>query len=178
MAQVVDELRPYRGVLFAGLMLTTEGPKVLEFNCRFGDPEAQVLLPRMPYSVGRLLHACASGRLAHEAGHAGFDDGAAVAVVMASGGYPGPYETGKPILGLDRAAALEGVTVFHSGTGRDDEGRIVTAGGRVLTVTGTGATITEARQRAYAAVDTIHFEGAHVRRDIAARAAREESLIT
>jgi phosphoribosylamine--glycine ligase len=178
MAQVVDELRPYRGVLFAGLMLTTDGPKVLEFNCRFGDPEAQVLLPRMPYSVGKLLHACATGRLAHEAGHAGFDDGAAVAVVMASGGYPGPYETGKPILGLDRAAALEGVTVFHSGTVRDDEGRIVTAGGRVLTVTGTGATITEARQRAYAAVDTIHFEGAHVRRDIAARAAREESLIT
>jgi phosphoribosylamine--glycine ligase len=178
MAQVIDELRPYQGVLFAGLMLTPGGPKVLEFNCRFGDPETQVLLPRMPYSVGRLLHACATGRLAHEAGHAGFDDGAAVTVVMASGGYPGPYETGKPISGLDRAAALEGVTVFHSGTARDDEGLLVTAGGRVLAVTGTGATITEARQRAYAAVDMIHFEGAYVRHDIAARAAREESLIT
>ena len=96
-APVVDELRPYRGVLFAGVMLTDEGPKVLEYNCRFGDPETEVLLPRMPFRVGSLLHACATGRLAHEAGHAGFDDGAAVTVVLASEGYPGSYPTGLPI---------------------------------------------------------------------------------
>ena len=173
MAHVVDELRPYRGVLYAGLMLTPDGPKVLEFNCRFGDPETQVLLPRMPYRVGTALHACATGRLAYEAGHAGFDDGAAVTVVLASGGYPGPYETGLPITGVDDAEALEGVTVFHSGTARDAKGRLVTAGGRVLSVTGTGPTLAEARDRAYAGVDLIHFEGAHHRSDIAAHAAQQ-----
>jgi phosphoribosylamine--glycine ligase len=173
-APVVGELRPYRGVLFAGMMLTADGPKVLEFNCRFGDPETQVLLPRMPESVGTLLHACATGRLAYEAGHAGFDDGAAVTVVVASGGYPGAYETGKVITGVEDADALEGVTVFHAGTARDADGRLVTAGGRVLAVTGQGATLAQARERAYAGVDRIHFEGAHVRRDIAAAAAAQE----
>ena len=102
LAPVVDELRPYRGVLFAGMMLTADGPKVLEFNCRFGDPETQVLLPRMPFRVGTLLHACATGRLAFEAGHAGFDEGAAVTVVLASEGYPGSYPTGLPITGRRR----------------------------------------------------------------------------
>jgi phosphoribosylamine--glycine ligase len=174
-APVVDELSPYRGVLFAGMMLTDDGPKVLEFNCRFGDPETEVLMPRMPYHVGTLLHACATGRLAYEAGHAGVDDGAAVTVVMASGGYPGAYETGKVITGVEEADALDGVTVFHAGTARDSGGRLVTAGGRVLSVTGTGATIAEARERAYAGVGLIHFEGAHWRRDIAARAAKEEA---
>jgi len=174
-APVVDELSPYRGVLFAGMMLTDDGPKVLEFNCRFGDPETEVLMPRMPYHVGTLLHACATGRLAYEAGHAGVDDGAAVTVVMASGGYPGAYETGKVITGVEEADALDGVTVFHAGTARDSGGRLVTAGGRVLSVTGTGATIAEARERAYAGVGLIHFEGAHWRRDIAARAAEEEA---
>jgi phosphoribosylamine--glycine ligase len=172
-APVVDELRPYRGVLFAGMMLTDDGPKVLEFNCRFGDPETEVLMPRMPNQVGTLLHACAAGRLAFEAGHAGADDGAAVTVVMASGGYPGPYGTGEVITGVEAADALEGVTVFHAGTARDADGRLVTAGGRVLTVTGTGATIAEARERAYAGIAMIDFEGAHWRRDIAARAAEE-----
>jgi phosphoribosylamine--glycine ligase len=170
-APVVDELRPYRGVLFAGMMLTDDGPKVLEFNCRFGDPESQVLFPRMPGRLGALLHACATGRLAHEAGHAGFDDGAAVTVVMASGGYPGPYETGVPIRGVEEAEALEGVVVFHAGTARDERGRLVTAGGRVLAVTGTGATLARARERAYAGVERIRFDGAHVRRDIAAAVA-------
>jgi phosphoribosylamine--glycine ligase len=170
LAQVVDELRPYRGVLYAGLMLTADGPKVLEFNCRFGDPETQVLLPRMPYGFGTLLHACATGRLAYEAGHAGFDDGAAVTVVIASGGYPGAYGTGFLIHGLDDAAMIEGVTVFHAGTARDDGGRFVTAGGRVLSVTGVGADLAEARARAYQGVDVIHFEGAHHRTDVAARA--------
>jgi len=169
-APVVDELRPYRGVLFAGMMLTADGPKVLEFNCRFGDPETQVLLPRMPYGFGTLLHACATGRLAYEAAHAGFDDGAAVTVVIASGGYPGAYRTGFPIHGLDDAEAIEGVTVFHAGTAREDEGRFVTAGGRVLSVTGVGADLAEARARAYEGVGVIHFDGAHHRTDIAAHA--------
>ena len=173
MAQVVDELAPYEGVLFAGLMLTAHGPKVLEFNCRFGDPETQVLLPRMPYQLGTLLDACATGRLAYEAGHAGFDEGAAVTVVMASGGYPGAYRTGFPIQGLEDAEAIEGVTVFHAGTARDGEGRFVTAGGRVLSVTGVGADLAEARARAYEGADLIHFDGAHHRTDIAAHAAEE-----
>jgi phosphoribosylamine---glycine ligase len=171
-APVVDELRPYRGVLYAGMMITDGGPKVLEFNCRFGDPETQVLLPRMPYRVGTLLHACATGRLAYEAGHAGFDEGAAVNVVLASAGYPGAYETGVPIEGVEDADALEGVVVFHAGTTRDADGRLVTAGGRVLAVTGTGDSIAEARDRAYAGVDRIRFDGMQHRTDIAARAAQ------
>jgi phosphoribosylamine--glycine ligase len=173
-APVVDELKPYRGVLFAGMMLTADGPQVLEFNCRFGDPETEVLLPRMPYRVGSLFHACATGRLAYEAGHAGFDEGAAVTVVIASEGYPGSYPTGVPIDGAEVANALEGVTVFHAGTTRDDEGRLLTAGGRVLAVTGTGATIAEARDRAYHGVSTVRFDGMHYRTDIAAAAAEEE----
>src|SRR4051812_22909272 len=158
LAPVIDELGPYRGVLFAGMMLTRDGPKVLEFNCRFGDPETQVLAPRMPYRVGTLLHACATGRLAAEAGHAGFDDGAAVTVVLASEGYPGSYERGRPITGVDAADAIGGVTVFHAGTARDGDGRLVTAGGRVLSVTGTGVSLAQARDRAYAGVAEIHFE--------------------
>ena len=156
------------------MMLTDDGPKVLEFNCRFGDPETQVLLPRMPHRVGTLLQACATGRLAFEVGHAGFDDGAAVTVVVASGGYPGPHATGLPITGVEDAGALDGVTVFHAGTARDADGRLVTAGGRVLSVTGTGATLAAARDRAYAGVDLIGFEGAQHRTDIAAEAAALE----
>jgi phosphoribosylamine--glycine ligase len=173
-APVVDELRPYRGVLFAGMMLTDDGPKVLEFNCRFGDPETEALMPRMPYRVGTLFHACATGRLAYEAGHAGFDEGAAVTVVLASEGYPGTYPTGLPITGVQEARSIDGVVVFHAGTDRDADGRSVTAGGRVLAVTGTGATIAEARDRAYRGVAEIHFDGMQFRTDIAARAAEEE----
>jgi phosphoribosylamine---glycine ligase len=172
-APVVDELRPYRGVLFAGMMLTAEGPKVLEFNCRFGDPEAEVLLPRMPHSVGTLLHACATGRLAYEAGHADSDEGAAVTVVIASEGYPGSYETGRPILGVDEAKMMEGVTVFHAGTTRDASGELVTAGGRVFAVTGQGSTLSAARERAYHGVSQIHFDGMRFRTDIAAHASLE-----
>jgi phosphoribosylamine--glycine ligase len=172
-APVVDELRPYRGVLFAGMMLTAEGPKVLEFNCRFGDPETEVLLPRMPYSFGTLLHACATGRLAYEAAHANFDEGAAVTVVIASEGYPGPFETGRPILGLEEARMIDGVTIFHAGTTRDAAGELVTAGGRVFAVTGQGSTLSEARERAYHAVSRIHFEGMVFRTDIAAHASTE-----
>ena len=163
---------PYVGVLFAGFMLTGEGPKVLEFNCRFGDPETEVLLPRLATEPAALLRATAAGRLADV--RVDWREEAAVTVVMASGGYPGSYATGLPISGLDDAAALESVAVFHAGTARDGRGRVVTAGGRVLSVTGTGATVAAARDRAYEAVDLIGFEGAHCRRDIAARAAREE----
>ena len=173
-APVIDELRPYQGVLFAGVMLTDDGPKVLEYNCRFGDPETEVLLPRMPYRVGSLLHACATGRLASEAGQAGFDDGAAVTVVVASEGYPGSYPTGRPIVGVGDVRTQEGVTVFHAGTARDAEGQLVTAGGRVLAVTGQGRTLSEARERAYRGVSEIHFEGMQFRTDIAARAAEGE----
>jgi phosphoribosylamine---glycine ligase len=170
MAPVVDELRPYVGVLYAGLMLTDDGPKVLEFNCRFGDPEAEVLLPRMPHGVGTLFDACARGRLAEHAGHAGFDDGAAVSVVIASAGYPGASATGKPISGIEEAASRPGAIVYQAATARDADGRLVTAGGRVLAVTGTGSSLAEARDRAYGAADAISFDGAHARRDIASRA--------
>jgi phosphoribosylamine--glycine ligase len=155
------------------MMLTDDGPKVLEFNCRFGDPETEALLPRMPYRVGTLLHACATGRLASEAGHAGFDDGAAVTVVLASAGYPGPCAAGVPIDGVEQAEAIAGVIVFHAGTARAADGRLISAGGRVLAVTGIGETIAEARDRAYAGVERIHFDGMQYRTDIAAAAARE-----
>ena len=155
-------------------MLTAEGPKVLEYNCRFGDPESQVLFPRMTYEVGTLLRACATGRLEEVAGHAGFDDGAAVTVVLASEGYPGPYRIGRFINGLEDAADVEGVTVFHAGTARKADGEMVTAGGRVFDVTARGATLAEARERAYRAVADVHFEGMQFRIDIAARAAEEE----
>jgi phosphoribosylamine--glycine ligase len=173
-APVVDELRPYQGVLFAGVMLTEDGPKVLEYNSRFGDPESQVLFPRMSYEVGTLLLACATGRLAEVAGHAGFDDGAAVTVVLASEGYPGPCRTGRSINGLEDAADVDGVTVFHAGTTRNADGEMLTAGGRVFDVTARGATLAEARERVYRAVAHINFEGMQFRTDIAARAAEEE----
>ena len=168
-APVVDELRPYVGVLFVGLMLTADGPKVLEFNCRFGDPETQVLVPRMPYDLFSLFEACARGWLPDATGHAGFDEGAAVTVVLASGGYPGGYETGVPIEGLTEASSVAGATVFHAGTARSGD-TVVTAGGRVLAVTGTAATIDDARAVAYRAADRITFEGKTYRRDIGAHA--------
>ena len=159
-------------MLYAGLMLTDDGPKVLEFNCRFGDPEAQVVLPRLASDPAELFQACAAGLL-HER-RIRWRDEPAVTVVVASGGYPGPYEVGLPIEGLDEAGAVEGVTVFHAGTAFGDGGRVVTAGGRVLDVTATGATLREARDRAYRAAASIRFEGARYRSDIAADAAEEE----
>jgi phosphoribosylamine--glycine ligase len=154
----------YRGVIYAGLMLTADGPKVLEFNCRFGDPETQVVLPRLGSSIGELLLACVEGNLADY--RLAWTEAAAAGVVVASGGYPGAYETGAPIAGLEDAAGMEDVLVFHSGTALR-EGRVVTAGGRVLTVTALGPTLDEARARAYAAVDRISFDGKHHRTDIA-----------
>jgi len=156
----------FRGLLFPGLMLTKNGPRVLEFNCRFGDPEAQVLLPRLKTDIVDLLEASIDGRLQYQ--NPDWDSRAAVCVVMASGGYPGSYETGKSISGLDQAEKELGVTVFHAGTQRDG-GKVVTAGGRVLGVTAMGATLSDARKTAYEAVAKIQFEGSYFRHDIGAK---------
>jgi len=158
----------YRGVLYAGLILTVDGPRVLEYNVRFGDPETQVVVPRLTEDLTGLLAEAAAGRLRTEPR---FSADASVCVVLASEGYPGSPRTGDRIDGLDEAAAIEGVSVFHAGTALDDEGEFVTAGGRVLGVSALGPTIAEARRRAYAAVDRIGWEGMQYRTDIAAEAA-------
>jgi phosphoribosylamine--glycine ligase len=158
----------YKGILYAGLMLTADGIRVLEFNCRFGDPETQCVLPRIEGDLLPAMQACAEGRLQPDMITWKQDHG--VVVVMAAGGYPGRYNKGDEITGLDKASAMEDVTVFHAGTRLDDAGRVVTSGGRVLGVTALGPTLEEAVSRAYAAVDTIHFKDALVRRDIAHRA--------
>lgn len=161
------EGRPYRGVIYAGLMLTREGPKVLEYNCRFGDPEHQTIMVRLQDDLLPLLHAVARGERLPSAVR--WRPEAAVCVVLASGGYPEDYQTGKPISGIEEAERLGGVTVFHAGTALTD-GRLVTAGGRVLGVTAVGADIPAAVARAYEAVATIRFEGMHFRRDIGRKA--------
>jgi len=154
----------YRGMLFPGLMITADGPKVLEFNCRFGDPETQVLLTRLESDLVDLLEATIDGRLAQV--QARWKPESAVCVILASGGYPGTYTSGKPITGLDRMA--DDITVFHAGTKRDS-GEIVTAGGRVLGVTAMAGDLATAREKAYAAVEGIAFEGRQFRRDIAVK---------
>jgi phosphoribosylamine--glycine ligase len=159
------EGRPFRGVLFAGLMLTDNGPKAIEFNARFGDPEAQVVLPRLETDLLDILLASLDGRLGDI--DIRWRDEAAVCVILASAGYPGSYAKGLPIEGLEEAERE--ALVFHAGTAERD-GKIVTDGGRVLGVVGRGADITEARERAYAAAAKIRFEGKHCRTDIAARA--------
>jgi len=161
------EGRPYRGVLYAGLMLTADGPQVLEFNVRHGDPECQTLMVRLDDDLLPLCRAVAEGRGLPE--RAAWRPEAAVCVVLASAGYPGSYATGFPVTGVERAAARPGVTVFHAGTALRD-GRLVTAGGRVLGVTALGRGIPEAIAAAYEAVAEIHFEGMHYRRDIGHRA--------
>ena len=158
----------YRGALYAGLMLTDEGPKVLEFNCRFGDPETQVILPRLDSDLAELLAAAARGTLADA--KVVWRPEPCVTVVLASGGYPGEYASGMPIAGLDDASAVAGAHVFHSGTARQ-KGRVVTAGGRVLAVSALGKDLAEARARAYEAASLISFEGMHHRTDIAKEAA-------
>ena len=155
----------YRGVLYCGLMFTPSGPRVLEYNVRFGDPETQVVLPRLTSDLGELLAAAAGGRLGPEPT---FDDGAAVAVVCASEGYPSSPRTGDRISGLDAASQVTGVSVFAAGVGADPDGALVTAGGRVFTVTGRGPTVDEARHRAYEAVAEISWPGMCHRTDIAA----------
>jgi len=154
----------FRGLLYPGLMITSQGPRVLEFNCRFGDPETQALLPRMKSDLLPLLESTIDGKINTCAIE--WDTRAAVTVVLASAGYPGKYETGKPISGLDDVAKLEDVHIFHAGT-KHSNGKIRTAGGRVLAVTALGSTIKEARERAYEAVSRIQFENCQYRRDIA-----------
>jgi phosphoribosylamine--glycine ligase len=157
----------YRGILYPGLMLTKSGPKVLEFNARFGDPETQVYLTRLGNDLVELLDASVNGAL--DKMELKWKVEASVCVVMASGGYPGSYAKGKPILGLAEAARLPDVKVFHAGTARAGE-QIVTNGGRVLGVTALGKDLRSAQAAAYAAVGKIDFDGAHFRRDIAAKA--------
>ncbi|HWO93659.1 MAG TPA: phosphoribosylamine--glycine ligase [Dehalococcoidia bacterium] len=165
-AALAAEGAPFRGLLYPGLMLTPDGPKVIEFNARFGDPETQVLLPRIESDLLDLLWACATGDLGEA--RLRVSPKAAVGVVMASGGYPGPYRTGVPIEGLE--SVDDDVLVFHAGTALNDSGQLVTSGGRVLTVVALGDTVAQATARAYDNVGRIRFEGAHVRRDIAAPA--------
>src|SRR5262245_9449027 len=153
----------FRGLLYPGLIITSDGARVLEFNCRFGDPETQALLPRMKSDLLPLLEATIDGNLSKCAIE--WDTRATVTVVLASGGYPGKYETEKVISGLDDAAKLEDVHIFHAGTKRD--GEVKTVGGRVLAVTALGSTLEAARIRAYEAVSRINFENCHYRRDIA-----------
>jgi len=160
----------YRGVLYGGFILTDEGPKLLEFNARFGDPETQVVLPRLDGDLAEIMLACAEQRLADV--ELGWKPDWAVSVVLASGGYPGEYMTGKPIMGLERAQFLPGVTIYHAGTKLAEDGSLLTAGGRVLNVTALGASFADARTAAYEAVDCITWEGMFYRTDIGAKAQR------
>jgi phosphoribosylamine--glycine ligase len=166
LSSLADEGREFRGVLYVGLMLTSAGMRVLEFNARFGDPETEAILPRLDSDIAPVLAACASGNLAGQ--DLAWKPEACVAVVLASAGYPGSYQTGFPIEGLQEAGDLPGVTVFHAGTASRDD-RIVTAGGRVLVVSARGSNLSEASERAYSAADRIEFHGKFYRRDIGAR---------
>ena len=170
-ARTLAELRrrdiTFKGVLYAGIMLTSKGPKVLEFNVRFGDPETQAILARWDGDILPALQACLDGTLTED--HVRWKPEAAVCVVMAAAGYPADYAKGDPITGLDEANAIAGAQVFHAGTATNG-GRVVTAGGRVLGVTASGPDLAAAVQRAYAAVAKIHFNGRQFRRDIAWRA--------
>jgi phosphoribosylamine--glycine ligase len=163
---MADEGRPYRGVIYPGVMVTAGGPMVIEFNCRFGDPEAQVLLPRLESDLLDAIWAVVNNRL-HEV-ELRWTEQACVGVVLASGGYPGGYETGLPIDGLDELDP--GVLAFHAGTSRADSGSFVTAGGRVLTIVALGVSMAEARDRAYRNAERVRFRGVHYRRDIGAAA--------
>lgn len=170
--QVVGQLRAdgivYQGCLYGGFMLTKDGPKVLEFNARFGDPETQVVLPRMKADLVECFLACDDGLL--DEAMVRWEDDWAVSVVLASKGYPGHYEKGKPISGIADANAMEGVFVYHAGTTLDDEGNVLTNGGRVLDVTAIAPSFEEARNKAYQACDRISFEGKTYRHDIGIKA--------
>jgi phosphoribosylamine---glycine ligase len=154
----------YRGFLYFGLMLTSNGPKVLEFNCRLGDPETQAIVTRMDFDLAEVLAATVKGKLAKQV--LKWRPGASVCVVMASGGYPGEYAAGKEIHGLENASAKPGVAVFHAGTKREGD-KYYTSSGRVLGVTAVGDSLDEARRTAYDAVARIQFSECHYRRDIA-----------
>jgi phosphoribosylamine--glycine ligase len=161
---------PFQGVLYAGIMMTNQGHRVLEFNCRFGDPETQPILMRLKTDLLDLLEAVADERLHEFEGKIEWDPRPAVCVVLCSGGYPGDYETGKPITGIADAEQLAGVKVFHAGTKIDDRNRVLTDGGRVLGVTALGDDLAAAKARAYEAVKLISFTGMHHRTDIADKA--------
>lgn len=170
---LVQEGIPYRGVLYGGFMLTPQGPKVLEFNARFGDPETQVILPRLKTDLVQVMLAVAEGRLSEI--ELEWRDEWAVSVVLASKGYPQKYETGFEITGIEDAQKIPGVTVYHAGTKVDDEEKLRTAGGRVINVTALGNTFENARELAYKGCDAIQFEGKTLRRDIGQRALRGRS---
>ncbi|OUN42997.1 phosphoribosylamine--glycine ligase [Enorma massiliensis] len=169
-AELAAEGIDYRGCLYGGFMLTPEGPKVLEFNARFGDPETQVILPRLKNDLVDAMLACAEQRL--DEVELSWRDEWAVAVVLTSAGYPGSYEKGKVITGVEDADALDGVTIYHAGTAVTDTGELVTSGGRVLAVTALGDTFEAARDLAYAACEKIDFEGKTLRHDIGLKALR------
>lgn len=169
-AELAAEGIDYRGCLYGGFMLTPEGPKVLEFNARFGDPETQVILPRLKNDLVDVMLACAEQRL--DEVELSWRDEWAVAVVLTSAGYPGSYEKGKVITGVEDADALDGVTVYHAGTAVTDTGELVTSSGRVLAVTALGDTFEAARDLAYAACEKIDFEGKTLRHDIGLKALR------
>jgi phosphoribosylamine---glycine ligase len=161
-----EEGTPYKGILYCGLMMTPRGPFVLEFNCRFGDPETQPILMRLDSDLVTALEASIDGRVSE--GDFKWSQDASVCVVLAAGGYPGSYENGKPIIGIDEAEKVDGVKVFHAGTTFHD-GQYFTAGGRVLGVTSRGKDLDQAIARAYQACGQISFEGVHYRRDIGSR---------
>jgi phosphoribosylamine--glycine ligase len=167
------EGRPFAGVLFPGLILTADGPRVIEFNARFGDPECEVLLPKLQTDLLDVFTAIASGTL--DKVDVRWSDDVAITVMLASGGYPGTYGAGKPITGLEDVDP--DVIVFHAGTRRDDRGRIVTAGGRVLAVTAIAPTFGAAREKVYANIARIHFDGMHYRTDIGASEASPAPLV-
>jgi phosphoribosylamine--glycine ligase len=160
----------YKGILYCGLMMTARGPMVLEFNCRFGDPETQPILMRLESDLLEAMEASIEGRVSD--GDFRWSQDASVCVVMASGGYPGTIEVGKRVTGIDEADKLDGVKVFHAGTSTRD-GDYYTSGGRVLGVTARAGTLQAAVSRAYEAVGKIQFDGAHYRTDIAARALKK-----
>ncbi|MEY4480154.1 MAG: hypothetical protein RLZZ267_832 [Bacillota bacterium] len=162
---MVAEGRHFRGILYAGLMITPQGPKTIEFNCRFGDPETQVVLPRLETDLVDVLLATVNGTLAEQ--EIKWSDKAAVCVVLASGGYPGPYAKGLPITGIED---VKDAMVFHAGTALDAEGQLVTAGGRLLGVTALGETVEAAAANVYKEIDNIKYEGRHYRTDIAKKA--------
>lgn len=163
MRAMADDGHPYTGLLYPGIMVTKDGPKVVEFNCRFGDPEVQVYMARLESDLLELMMACTSQTL--DAHTINWSDHTAVNVVLASGGYPGSYEKGKEITGIEKANSQENVTIFQAGTKADGD-KIVTNGGRVISVTATGKDLDEARKRAYDAADMIDFEGKQLRSDI------------
>jgi phosphoribosylamine--glycine ligase len=164
---MADEDTPFTGVLYCGLMMTARGPQVLEFNARFGDPETQAILMRLDSDLLGALEACVDGTLSET--ELRWRPGAAACVVASSSGYPGSYETGFPIEGLEAAARVPGVEVFHAGTSLRD-GQVVTAGGRVLGVTAAAPSLPEALDRAYRAMGEINFQGIYYRHDIGHRA--------